>query len=40
MAEELGWTGFFLLTVAACLPGIVIMLVLLRRYPEGLPPVG
>ncbi len=38
MAEGLGWTGFYLLTVAACLPGIVIMLVLLRRYPGGLPP--
>ena len=40
MAEGLGWTGFFLLTVVACLPGIVIMLILLRRYPGGLPPVG
>ena len=40
MAEGLGWTGFFLLTIVACLPGIVIMLFLLRRYPGGLPPVG
>ncbi len=38
MVEGLGWTGFYLLTVAACLPGILLMLALLRRYPGGLPP--
>ena len=38
LAEDLGWTGFYLLTVAACLPGILIMVMLLRRYPGGLPP--
>ena len=38
LAQAMGWTGFFLLTVAACLPGILLMLVLLRRYPGGLPP--
>ena len=38
LAERLGWSGFYVLTVAACLPGILIMLVLLRRHPGGLPP--
>ncbi len=38
LAERLGWAGFYGLTVAACLPGILIMLVLLRRHPGGLPP--
>ena len=38
LAQGLGWTSFYLLTVAACLPGILIMLVLLRRFPGGLPP--
>ncbi len=38
LAEGLGWAGFYRLTIAACLPGIAIMLVLLRRYPSGLPP--
>ena len=38
LAEGLGWTGFYRLTIVACLPGIAIMLVLLRRYPGGLPP--
>lgn len=33
LAEAMGWTRFFLLTTAAALPGIVLMLVLLRRYP-------
>ncbi len=37
LADWLGWTGFYLLTVAACLPGIAIMLVLLRRHPGGVP---
>ncbi len=38
LAQAMGWTGFFALTVAACLPGILVMLVLLRRHPGGLPP--
>ncbi|MBK1661637.1 AmpG family muropeptide MFS transporter [Paracraurococcus ruber] len=33
LAEGLGWTGFFLLTTAAALPALGIMLVLLRRLP-------
>ncbi len=37
LAEGLGWRGFFLLTVAACLPGIALMLLLLRRHAEGVP---
>lgn len=37
LAQGLGWTWFFLLTVAACLPGILVMLVLLRRHPGGVP---
>ncbi|MGI4947046.1 MAG: AmpG family muropeptide MFS transporter, partial [Janthinobacterium lividum] len=37
LAQGMGWTGFYLLAVSACLPGILIMLVLLRRYPGGLP---
>jgi PAT family beta-lactamase induction signal transducer AmpG len=35
LAEGLGWTRFFLLTTAAALPGLAIMLVLLRRFPPG-----
>ncbi len=37
LAQSFGWTGFFLFGVAACLPGIAIMLTLLRRHPGGLP---
>ncbi len=37
LAERLGWEAFYLLTVAACLPGIAVMLVLLRRHPGGVP---
>jgi PAT family beta-lactamase induction signal transducer AmpG len=33
LAEALGWTPFFLLTTAAALPGMALMLVLLRRFP-------
>jgi len=33
LAEAMGWTRFFLLTTAAALPGLAIMLVLLRRFP-------
>jgi PAT family beta-lactamase induction signal transducer AmpG len=33
LAEWLGWTDFFLLTTAAALPGMAIMLWLLKRYP-------
>jgi PAT family beta-lactamase induction signal transducer AmpG len=33
LAEALGWPGFFLLTTAAALPAMAIMLWLLRRYP-------
>ncbi|MBE7212330.1 MAG: MFS transporter [Gluconacetobacter diazotrophicus] len=37
LAEGLGWSGFFILAIAACLPGIALMLFLLRRHPAGLP---
>jgi PAT family beta-lactamase induction signal transducer AmpG len=33
LAQAMGWTPFFLLTTAAALPGLAIMLVLLRRFP-------
>lgn len=33
LAEAMGWTRFFWLTTAAALPGLAIMLVLLRRFP-------
>lgn len=33
LAEAMGWTPFFLLTTAAALPGMVLMLVLLSRFP-------
>jgi PAT family beta-lactamase induction signal transducer AmpG len=36
LAEALGWERFFVLTTAAALPAMGMMLVLLRRYP---PPV-
>jgi MFS transporter, PAT family, beta-lactamase induction signal transducer AmpG len=38
LAERLGWSGFYGLTILACLPGILLMLALLRRHPGGLPP--
>ncbi|WP_291298280.1 AmpG family muropeptide MFS transporter [Elioraea sp.] len=33
LAQAMGWTPFFLLTTAAALPGLAVMLVLLRRFP-------
>ena len=33
LAESLGWTNFFLLTTAAALPALCIMLWLLKRLP-------
>jgi len=33
LAERLGWTPFFLLTTAAALPGLAVMLILLVRFP-------
>ena len=33
LAEALGWPGFFLLTTAAALPAMALMLWLLRRLP-------
>lgn len=33
LAQWLGWTDFFLMTMAAALPGMLIMLWLLKRYP-------
>ncbi|WP_232818329.1 AmpG family muropeptide MFS transporter [Elioraea thermophila] len=33
LAEAMGWTRFFLLTTAAALPGMILMLVLLSRFP-------
>lgn len=38
LAQALGWNGFFWLCAAFCLPGIGIMLLLMRRFPSGLPP--
>jgi PAT family beta-lactamase induction signal transducer AmpG len=35
LAEALGWPGFFLLTTAAALPAMALMLWLLRRLPPG-----
>jgi len=34
LAEALGWPGFFLLTTAAALPALCIMLFLLRALPK------
>ena len=33
LAEAMGWTPFFLLTTAAALPGMALMLTLLGRFP-------
>lgn len=38
MAQSLGWPGFYTLAILCALPGIAIMLHLLRRFPDGLPP--
>jgi PAT family beta-lactamase induction signal transducer AmpG len=35
LADQLGWTPFFLLTTAAALPAMAIMVWLLRRLPPG-----
>ena len=42
LAEALGWPGFFVLTTAAALPAMAIMLWLLRRLPppSAAPPVA
>ncbi|GGC27229.1 integral membrane signal transducer protein [Siccirubricoccus deserti] len=37
LAEAVGWSAFFLLTTAAALPAMAIMLWLLRRLPPGQP---
>jgi PAT family beta-lactamase induction signal transducer AmpG len=37
LAESLGWSAFFLLTTAAALPAMAIMLWLLKRLPPGQP---
>jgi len=37
MAEALGWPGFFLMTTAAALPAMAIMLFLLWRLPPAVP---
>jgi PAT family beta-lactamase induction signal transducer AmpG len=37
LAEWLGWSGFFLLTTAAALPAMAIMLFLLKRLPPREP---
>ena len=35
-AETLGWVPFFLLTTVAALPGLLILLWLMRREPRAL----
>ncbi|MCU0985131.1 MAG: MFS transporter [Acetobacteraceae bacterium] len=37
LAQAMGWSPFFLLTTAAALPGLALMLVLLRRFPATRP---
>ncbi|WP_428376662.1 AmpG family muropeptide MFS transporter [Lichenicoccus sp.] len=37
-AQALGWPAFFAGAILCALPGILIMLTLMRRYPSGLPP--
>ncbi len=38
LAQQLGWTAFFGATILCALPGIMIMTLLMRRFPAGLPP--
>ena len=38
MAQGLGWPAFFAATILCALPGILIMVYLMRRFPSGLPP--
>ncbi len=38
MAQGLGWPVFFSTTILCALPGILIMIYLMRRFPSGLPP--
>ena len=33
MAEAMGWPGFFLFTVAAGIPGLLLLAWLIRLYP-------
>jgi PAT family beta-lactamase induction signal transducer AmpG len=35
LAQSMGWSWFFVLTTAAALPAMAIMLLLLRRFPPG-----
>ncbi len=37
-AQALGWPAFFTGAILCAVPGILIMLTLMRRYPSGLPP--
>ena len=37
MAAGLGWQRFFVATILCALPGILIMIYLMRRFPSGLP---
>jgi PAT family beta-lactamase induction signal transducer AmpG len=33
LAEAMGWVSFFLISTLAALPGLVLLVVLMRRYP-------
>ncbi len=37
VAAAIGWPGFYALAMAAALPGMLVMLVILRRFPPGVP---
>jgi PAT family beta-lactamase induction signal transducer AmpG len=38
LADALGWTPFFVLSTLACLPGLALLLWLMRRPPSGAQP--
>jgi PAT family beta-lactamase induction signal transducer AmpG len=40
MAQALGWTAHFAVAMFAAAPSMVLMLVILRRFPPSPPPVG
>ena len=39
LANWLGWTAFYGLTIFAALPAMLVMLHLMRRFPDGRPPI-
>ncbi len=40
LADQTGWVAFFLITAAAALPGLLLLVWMMRRYPPLPRPAG